>query len=66
MLNFWVWNVTNAQFVISRGYKPQVVETGPYGYKKRTINNISYDGYVVNGGIIHMQSYASIVKAYQE
>ena len=36
MLNFWVWNVTNAQFVISRGYKPQVIETGPYGYKKRT------------------------------
>jgi hypothetical protein len=38
MLNFWIWNVTNAEYVIARGYKPQVQEVGPFGYKKKTYN----------------------------
>ena len=56
MLNFWIWNVTNAEYVIARGYKPQVQEVGPFGYKKKTYkyevefergdeNTISYKEY---------------------
>ena len=32
LLTMYVYNVTNADEVIQRGYKPKMRETGPYGY----------------------------------
>lgn len=36
LYNFYVFNVTNSIDVITRGYKPYIKETGPYGYRKLT------------------------------
>jgi hypothetical protein len=42
MLTFYIFSVTNAADVLQRGYKPQVQETGPYGFIK---NTYKYDIY---------------------
>lgn len=36
MVQFFVFNVSNAPEVVQRGYKPYITEIGPYAYTKRT------------------------------
>lgn len=36
LLSFYIFNITNTLDVIRRGYKPAVLETGPYGYYRRS------------------------------
>ena len=43
MYQFWLFNVSNAQDIIDRGFKPHVVEVGPYGFRKKTYK---YDVYI--------------------
>ena len=43
MFQFWLFNISNAENIIDRGYKPNVLEVGPYGFRKRTYK---YDVYI--------------------
>jgi hypothetical protein len=44
MFTIFVFNVTNCADVLQRGYKPRMVETGPYGFVKYTYKyDISFD-----------------------
>ena len=44
LLTFYVYNITNAQDIIQRGFKPHLKQTGPYGYSKITYRyDISFD-----------------------
>lgn len=41
---FYIWNVTNPADVMQKGYKPLLVESGPYGYEKKTYKyDVSFD-----------------------
>ena len=42
LVSFYLFNVTNTQNVVARGYKPSLVEMGPYGYKKASYKSVSY------------------------
>lgn len=44
LISIFMFNVTNAADTIQQGYKPHVVETGPYGYLKYTYKyDVSFD-----------------------
>jgi hypothetical protein len=44
LLKFYVFNITNAADCLDRGNKPLIVETGPYGYRKKTYKyDVSFD-----------------------
>ena len=55
LLSFYVFNVTNPLDVIRRGYKPALVETGPYGYTRKTYK---YD--------IYFEAYDSRTVSFKE
>ena len=41
---FYIWNVTNPADVMQKGYKPLMVEAGPYAYEKKTYKyDVSFD-----------------------
>ena len=43
-MSFYLFNVTNVRDVIQEGYKPSLMESGPYGYKKSTFKyNVTFD-----------------------
>jgi hypothetical protein len=44
LMTFYIYNITNPQESIQRGYKPHILETGPYGYSKSTYKyDISFE-----------------------
>jgi len=44
LITFYVFNVTNADEIVQRGYKPHIAETGPYGYTKNTFKyDVSFE-----------------------
>jgi hypothetical protein len=44
LMTFYVYNVTNPQDTVQRGFKPHITQTGPYGYSKITYKyDISFE-----------------------
>lgn len=44
LMTMYVFNITNAQTVFERGYKPHVSQTGPYGFQRNIYKyDISFD-----------------------
>ena len=62
LISFYFFNVTNTQSVVARGYKPALVETGPFGYQRYTYKyDISFNEEVSTQ--ISYKEY-SVVKAF--
>jgi hypothetical protein len=55
LFSFYVFNITNPLTTIQRGYKPDLVETGPYGYE---MHSYKYN--------IYFQANDSSTVSYQE
>ena len=46
-MQFWVWNVTNANDVILGTQKAKLVQMGPYTYRFGELCNIEVENYLV-------------------
>ena len=57
LMTFYIYNITNPADTIQRGFKPRLVETGPYGYSKATYKyDILFDA--VNPDLVTFKEYS--------